>query len=313
MARHVGLDLGGTKVYGAVLDGGEVVAEAKRKTPREGGAVAVVDAMAGVVADLGGLDGVAGVGIGAPGAVDAAAGVIREAPNLAGFGEPVPLAELLRARIGEVPVVLGNDVTAAVLAEHELGAGRGARDWLGIWAGTGVGGGLVLDGAVRRGPTGVAGEIGHTVVDLAGVRVCGCGGRGHLEAYAGRRAMEREARARQAAGERTALVELAGDGPMTSKVFAKALAAGDPVATELLDAAVDALGAAVASAVTLLDVELVVVGGGLADRLGPAFTGRVDAAARARLFPGVVSLRVVPAALADRAGAVGAALLAAGR
>lgn len=313
MARHVGLDLGGTKVYGAVLDGGEVVAEAKRKTPREGGAVAVVDAMAGVVADLGGLDGVAGVGIGAPGAVDAAAGVIREAPNLAGFGEPVPLAELLRARIGEVPVVLGNDVTAAVLAEHELGAGRGARDWLGIWAGTGVGGGLVLDGAVRRGPTGVAGEIGHTVVDLAGVRVCGCGGRGHLEAYAGRRAMEREARARQAAGERTALVELAGDGPMTSKVFAKALAAGDPVATELLDAAVDALGAAVASAVTLLDVELVVVGGGLADRLGPAFTGRVDAAARARLFPGVVSLRVVPAALGDRAGAVGAALLAAGR
>jgi glucokinase len=307
----IGLDLGGTKVFGVVLQGDEVAAEAKRKTPLEGGPEAVVETLAGVVDDLGGATGVEGIGIGAPGAIDEAAGVVRDAPNLPGFDGEVPLAGMLADRVG-VPaqaVRIGNDVSVAVLAEHRLGAGQGVDDMLGVWCGTGVGGGLVLGGTLRRGPTGVAGEIGHTVVKIGGRR-CRCGKRGHLEAYAGRGAMEAIAREQAANGHKTALVRIAGDKRMTSGVFAKALAEDDEVAVELIDGAVEALGAAVASAVTLVDVGLVVIGGGLGDKLGQPFCDRIKAAAAAEVFPGVRGFDVVPCAFPDRSGAIGAALLA---
>jgi glucokinase len=199
-------------------------------------------------------------------------------------------------------------VNVATVAEHQLGAGKGASDVLGVFVGTGVGGGMVLGGQLRRGKEGYAGEIGHIVIRQGGRR-CGCQGLGHLEAYAGRGAMEEIARDRAAHGTRTVLVELAGEGRMTSSVFAAALEQGDPVVVELLDDAVSALGAGIGSAVTLLDVEVVVVGGGLADRLGPAFVGRVEQAAREQLFASASRLRVVPAALGDQAGALGAALI----
>ena len=170
-----------------------------------------------------------------------------------------------------------------------------------------MGGGLILDGHLRRGGTGFAGEIGHTVVHPGGRR-CGCGGTGHLEAYAGRASMEREARDRAAHGRPNQLVELAGDGRMTSSVWANALEARDPVAVELIDTAVAALGVAVANAITLLDLDAVVVGGGLADRLGPTFVGRVEQAARDQVFAQRSAARVVPAALGDESGALGAAL-----
>jgi glucokinase len=141
-------------------------------------------------------------------------------------------------------------------------------------------------------------------------RLCGCGGRGHLEAYAGRAGMERRARDLEAKGNDTILVELAKAKRMTSSVWSKALAAGDQVAIDLIDAAVAALGRAIAGVITTLDLELVVVGGGLADRLGPVFVGRIEQAVRSELFPGGSPVRVVPAELGDRSGAVGAALLA---
>lgn len=311
---HVGLDLGGTKVYGVRLadDGETVVAHAKRKTPTSGSPDDVIEVMAGVVDDLGGMADVAGVGIGSPGAVDPVTGVVRGAANVAPMAghDAVPLAALLGTRLGGVGVRVGNDVSVAVQGELVLGAGRGERDFVGIWVGTGVGGGVVLDGALRAGPHGLAGEIGHTVVDLEGERLCGCGRRGHLEAYAGRGSMEREARARHDGGVHTALVELAGDGRMTSGVWARALGRGDRVAVRLMDDCVESLGCAVASVVTLLDVGLVVIGGGLAEKLGASFTDRIGAAAARRLFPAVGVPRVVPGALGDAAGAVGAALLA---
>ena len=310
----VGLDLGGTKVYGVRLEGDDVVAEAKRRLPLEGTAEDVVDVLAEVAHEVAAGGPIGAVGVGSPGAVDGDTGVVREASNVLGFGgRDVALAELLGERLGAAHVTIGNDVSVAVHAEWVLGAAKGVQDFVGIWCGTGVGGGLVLDGKLRRGPTGLAGEIGHTVVDVDGDRRCSCGRRGHLEAFAGRAALELAARHRHAEGQRTALVELAGDERMTSGVFAKAIAKGDAVATALVDEAIEALGSAVASAVTLLDVPLVVVGGGLADKLGPSFAARIEHEARRRLFPGVRELRVVPGALGDAAGAVGAALLAAGR
>jgi glucokinase len=305
----VGIDLGGTKIYAVVFDGVDVLAEAKRKTPTQGGPLAVVDAMVEVVRDLGPIDDLAGVGVGAPGVIDHDAGTVRQAPNLHGWMEPFGVAEALSAALGGVDVAVDNDVNVGTLAEHRLGAGKGADDVLGVFAGTGIGAGVVLDGVLRRGPTGAAGEIGHMIVRRGG-RVCGCGGRGHLEAYAGRAAMERRARDLERKGRDTMLVDLAPGKRMTSGVFVKALAAGDAVAVELIDDAVGALGVAIASAVSLLDVALVVVGGGLADRLGPSFVARVEEACRADVFPRNPELRIVPAALGDRGGSIGAALMA---
>lgn len=308
----IGIDLGGTKVYGVVVQNEKVKGDAKRKTPTQGGPAGVVETIAGVVDDLGGTGGIKGVGVGAPGAVAHEAGVVRQAPNLAGWQETdVPLGPLVSKALGGVPVFVDNDANVGTLAEHRRGAGQGASDIAGVWVGTGVGGGLILDGRLRRGPTGYAGEIGHTVVVRDNGRVCGCGHKGHLEAYAGRASMEREARARAAAGSTNMLVELAGDGRMTSRIWADALDARDPVALDLIDGAVSALGVALADAVTLLDLDLMVIGGGLADRLGPTFVGRIEQSAREQIFAHGSPARVVPAALGDQSGALGAALMAA--
>jgi len=307
----VGIDLGGTKIYAVVFDGAGVLAEAKTKTPTQGGPLAVVDAMAAVVRDLGPVDDLAGVGVGAPGVIDSVDGTVRQAPNLHGWMEPFGVADALSTALEGVPVAVDNDVNVGTLAEHRLGAGQGADNLLGVFAGTGIGAGVILDGGLRRGPTGATGEIGHMIVRRGG-RLCGCGGRGHLEAYAGRAAMERRARDLERKGRDTVLVDLAPGRRMTSGVFVKALAAGDSVAVELIDEAVGALGVAIASAVSLLDIPLVVVGGGLADRLGPAFVARVEQACLADVFPRNPDLRIVPAALGDRGGSIGAALMAAG-
>jgi glucokinase len=305
------VDLGGTKIYGVLLKGAEVVNEAKVKTPTQGGPLAVVDAIAAMVRGLE-TDSVKAVGVGAPGVVDTETGTVQQAPNLHGWLEPFALGPAISDALDGVRVVVDNDVNVGTLAEHRVGAGRGTRDLLGVFVGTGVGGGLILDGELRRGQTGLAGEIGHVIVEQHG-RQCGCGGKGHLEAYAGRAGLEKRARELEAEGRDTQLVDLAPAKRMTSGVFAKALASGDPVTIELLDEAVVALGVAIASAVTLLDLPLVVVGGGLADRLGPAFVGRIEEATRSRLFAESSALRVIPGELGDRGGATGAGLTAAER
>jgi glucokinase len=304
----VGVDLGGTKVQAVKVEGDDVVAESRRPTPAEG-PESVVAAVAEAVRELGDPDDVAAVGVGAPGAIDFATGVVRRAPNLHGFDRPIALGAMLAEALGVAAVAVDNDVNVAALAEHRLGAGRGSDDLLAVFVGTGVGGGLILGGTVRRGPSGVAGEIGHMIVHDGGRR-CGCGGHGHLEAYAGRAGMERTARKRVEEGHKTKLVKIAGDRRMKSSVFAKALAEDDDLAKELVAEAADALGAALASAVALVDLDRVVLGGGLGDRLGAPFVAAVEDATRARLFVPDAPFTVVPAALGDLAGARGAALLA---
>ena len=249
------------------------------------------------------------VGIGAPGPVDPANGVVHDAPNLAGFADAVPLAALVEAGlVGRghtgVEVRVDNDVNVAARGEWQHGAGRGHDDLLAVWWGTGIGGGLVLNGAVRTGPTGTAAEIGHTTYVPEGV-VCGCGRQGHVEAYAGHAAMEAEARRRHAGGTPNELVALAGDDRMRSKIFAEALDADDPTAHELLRRAVEALGVGIASAVTLLDVDLVVIGGGLGSRLGEASADRIQQAVRRGVYAHP-EVEVVGAELGDDAGVIGA-------
>jgi glucokinase len=251
-----------------------------------------------------------GVGVGSPGVVDADAGTVSGARNLPGWSGSFALAGALGAALA-TDVWLGNDVQVATDAEVALGAARGVRSLLGVFWGTGVGGGIVLGGRPWLG-RGAAGEIGHVVIERDGRR-CPCGRRGCMEAYAGRAALEARARRRHEKGEPTDLFKLMRRHDrtrLTSGIWARALARGDALATELIDDAVSALGAGVASAVNLLDVELVVIGGGLGVRLGEPYVERIAAAMQPHLFADERSPDVRLAALGDLGGALGAARLA---
>lgn len=303
----VGIDLGGTKIFGARIDHGpdgprSTGDVAKRKTPSTSPSD-IADEIARVVGEISEAPDM--VGIGTPGVIDPSSRSVLYAPNLAGFDRPVHLADLVRDRIG-APVVLGNDVNMAALGEVRLGAGRGRTDVLAVWMGTGLGAGLVLDGRLRTGPSGLAGELGHATVVPRG-RACPCGGHGHVEAYIGRRAMEERARELHASGRPTMLVELAGDNKMKSKVFRAAYDAGDEVAVELIDEGLELLGVAVASVVVTVDVSCVVVGGGLGERLADVALDRLRSSLAELRYAGVEP-DVVPASLGDLSGAIGAAV-----
>jgi len=317
MRAAAGIDLGGTKVQGVVVDDeGKLLGQARGRTPVKGGPDAVVDVIADVVKAAAKDAKVAsreldGVGVGTPGLVDGAVGTVQGAANLPGFDQPVPLASLVGRALGVGRVVVDNDVNVSTVAEHRLGAGQGFDDLLVVFVGSGVGGGLVLGGRLHQGAHGAAGEIGHLVVTQDG-ELCPCGRRGCLEAYAGRVALERAARAAAAAGRPTALLaiqERSGRPRMTSGVFADALDSGDPLTHELIERAVQALGTAIASAVNLLDVEAVLIGGGLGDKLGEPFVRRVQTAMVPHLFMAPSPVKVLTSALGDLAGAVGASLL----
>lgn len=303
----IGVDLGGTKILVAgVADDGTVGERGKRDTPRDGPA-SVVSAIAELVEAVG-LPG-APVGIGTPGAVRPD-GSVAHAPNLVGWEGAVPFTDMLRDAMPGRRVRVDNDVNAGALGEVRHGAAAGRTDLLCMFVGTGVGGGLVLDGELRRGPTGVAGEIGHVTVVPDGRR-CGCGLRGHLEAYAGRAGMEAEARRRHGEGTATSLVERAGEKRMKSSAFLKAWEEGDALARELVDEAVDALAIAVAATAMLVDIDLVVLGGGVAEKFGDRMLAPLRAAVADRTYASQ-RIEVVAAALGDDAGVVGAAGLVSG-
>jgi glucokinase len=308
-----GIDLGGTKIQAAIVDAdGAVVSQSRHPTPTSGGphdvAVAMVAALLDAADEAGvETDSLLGVGVGSPGVVDDAAGTVAEARNLPDWEEPYPLRDVLALELG-TGVRLGNDVQVATDAEFALGAGRPYRSILGVFWGTGVGGGIVLDGKPWLGRS-AAGEIGHMVVRDGGRR-CPCGRRGCMEAYAGRLALERRARKRVAAGERTnlfSIMEKRGRDRLSSGVWARSLRAGDAMASELVDEAVAAIAAAAASAVNLLDVEAVIVGGGMGVRLGEPYVRRIEEAMQPHVFAAMPSVHV--AALGDLGGAIGASLL----
>ncbi|MHB1467874.1 MAG: ROK family protein [Solirubrobacteraceae bacterium] len=316
MSTYGGIDLGGTKIQAIVVerDRAHVLGKARHPTPRQGGPQAVVAAIAGALEEAAVQAGVHteqldGVGVGSPGEIDVAAGTVANARNLPAWEGAFPLAAALSERVG-ANVRIGNDVDVATWAEFELGAGRHVDSLLGVFWGTGVGGGLVLDREPWHGRGG-AGEIGHMVVRRGGAR-CPCGRRGCLEAYAGRRAMEGKARREQRKGKRTDLFELMAEHEkpvLTSGIWARALEHQDELATHLIERAVKALGAGIASAVNLLDVELVVLGGGLGTRFGESIAQRIAVAMKPHLFNDHRRPAVRLVELGDLGGAIGASLL----
>jgi glucokinase len=310
-----GIDLGGTKIEAIVVDADNtVLGSSRHPTPSTGGPSAVASQLVTAMRAACTAAGVQssqlqGTGVGSPGVVDEDTGTVSTARNLTGWEGSFELGAALRRELG-TPVFIGNDVQVATNAEFELGAGRPYKSLLGVMWGTGVGGGLILEGKPWLGRGG-AGEIGHMVVRVGGRR-CPCGRRGCMEAYAGRAAMEARARQRQEKGTPTDLFKLMrerGRTKLTSSVWARALEHQDKLATELIDKAVGALGAGIASAQNLLDVEAIVIGGGLGVRLGEPYVKRIRKAMMPHVFNDTHPPDVLLAGLGDLGGALGAALL----
>ena len=309
----IGVDLGGTGLRaGVVTPGGKVRASAKRLTPVPAEAEAVADAIAEVAreaAEAAGIsvDAAAGVGVAAAGAVERDEGMVLAAPNLE--WRNVPLGALLRARLGR-SVALENDVNAATWAEWKVGAGAGAQDLLGVWIGTGVGGGLILGGRLYSGPLRTAGEIGHMVLfpdAPVGAR--------KLEQSTSRAVIARRLLEEAAAGAPTRLRELTADfsRPIDSAMMAEAFRAGDELTVRTITRAMELLGSTIASVVTLLSLQRIVLGGSLTDCLGQDLCDLVQARAREDVFPPeLAGLMVEPSRLGDDAGVIGAALLGRG-
>jgi len=314
MALRGGIDLGGTKIQAAILDADhEVLGSSRRPTPTTGGPAGVAGEIEQALREAASAAQIepatlAGVGVGSPGTIDG--GNVVGARNLPGWEGSYPLASALEDAFG-CKVRVGNDVQVATDAEFKLGAGRGHDSLLGVFWGTGVGAGLILDGEAWTGQ-GAAGEIGHMVVKLDGAH-CTCGRYGCVEAYAGRAAMEAHVRRlHEDKGRKTDLFKLMekhGRARLTSGIWSRALEHGDELATEVIDRAVGALGAGIASALNLLDVEAVVIGGGLGVRLGEPYAKRINAAIQPHLFADFRPPPVSVAALGDLGGAIGASLL----
>lgn len=302
-----GVDVGGTNIeVGLVDDEHQVLARAKRDTP-DGGPDAVIATIVELVESLQQTPDAVGAGI--PGVIHD--GQALTVPNLSNWVAEVDVGAALEQALG-VPVALGNDANLGLLGEWVAGAAHGVDNVLGVWMGTGIGGGLILDGRPFNGSRGAAGEIGHVIVRPGGA-LCTCGRRGCVEAYAGRRSMTAIATAMVEAGRHTSLFEIRdeeGKQRLTSKVWARALREADALAEQLFDMAVETLGIGVASVINTLDVELVVIGGGLAEKLGQDLADRIQQAAAPWMLRPNPDLSWVPASLGDDSGVVGAAALA---
>jgi len=316
MSYRGGIDLGGTKIQAVVIDDDHNVAgQSRRPTPTKGSPAGVAADIAAALQEAAEGAGVEtasliGIGVGSPGKVDDSAGTVTGAKNLPGWAGSFDLRGALEEACG-APVALGNDVQVATDAEFELGAGRPYQSVLGVFWSTGVGGGIVLDGKPWIGRD-AAGEIGHVVVKMGGAQ-CPCGRIGCMEAYAGRLAMELRARKDVERGEKTVLfkiMEERGRTRLTSGVWSRALDRGDDMAERLIERAIRALGAGVGSCVNVLDVEAVIIGGGLGLRLGQPYVDRIRDAMEPHLFANEHPPAVELAALGDLGGAIGASLLA---
>ncbi|MBI4323070.1 MAG: ROK family protein [Candidatus Omnitrophica bacterium] len=310
----VGVDFGGTNIkVGCVTPRGRVVRRLVLPTRAHTTPETFLDGVEGAIARLCAAltirrSQVRGVGVGVAGLVDGSRGVIYRLVNVPGGWEGVALRRLLERRL-RCPCAIENDVNAVALGEWRFGAGRGTRHSVYVTLGTGVGGGLVVDGKLVRGIAGTAGEIGHTGVRLNGPR-CACGRRGCLEAFVGTAGIVRRARQAIRAGNRP-LERLAArhGGRLSPELVSRAARAGDRAAREIWQEVGCYLGAALANVVNLLSPERIVIGGGVAGAW-PWFRGRLRATVRELAFAVPArACQIVRAQLGDDAGIIGGAML----
>jgi glucokinase len=306
----VGIDVGGTRIAAGLVERkGRIMRDAKRLTPKNG-PFAVVDAIIELAGEV--LQGtqpseIAGVGIGLPAQIDFLRQSVEFCTNLPLAG--VDVRSLVMSRL-KLEVTIDNDGNLAAFGESRYGAAKGARDFLTITLGTGVGGGLFVGGEPYRGSRGLGGEIGHTVVDLDGPP-CPCGGTGHLEAFLGRPAIAAKGREAAAEYKGAAIRDAAGGDAdaVTAESVIIAAKQGDPVATEILLEAGDVLGRGLVGFVNMLNPKLIVIGGGVGEA-ADMLVQRAEQVMQAEALAGRRDVKVVQAVLGNDAGILGAAALA---
>jgi len=316
MASYIlGLDLGGTKVSAAVFDAeNQILSRARAKSRAWRDQEEVFDTIVQVghkAIERSGVSAkkIAAVGIGSPGPLDPDTGYVIESANLSFTNFP------LGPRLSEefkCPAVIDNDVNVGTYGEFKAGAASDARDALGIFVGTGIGGGIIINGKLYHGFSKNAGEVGHIVIKADGPR-CGCGRRGCLESLASRVAITRDIRRAVKQGERTQLAKIAEkkNEIIPSNALKKAYKDGDKVAVKVLDNAARYIGIGIGSLVNVLGPEVVVLGGGVVEAMGDGFIERIERTARKVAFDfAIKEVRFVRAGLGDDAGMVGAAMLA---
>lgn len=311
----VGVDLGGTKILaGAFTHQLKCIGRSKMSTKAQRGADAVIERVARCIQDV--IDEcdldvkrLRGVGIGAPGAVEPEAGRVIFAPNLA--WDDIPLKRELEKQLG-VPVFVENDANVCTLGVYETELGGKPQTMVGIFLGTGIGAGIVLNGELYSGFNRTAGEIGHTILEVGGPK-CSCGNRGCFEALAGRQAIFRRIQSAVKAGEKTVLTEMLGDGllDMRSGDLRKALRRGDKLVERIVEEAAEYTGIAVANIINILNPQVVVLGGGIMDALEDEMLAIIVETAKDYALDGTAKgIEIISSKLGDDAGIVGAAVLA---
>jgi glucokinase len=315
----IGIDLGGTKILAAVIDAqGNVLGTGKKSTQAEKGPDAVIERIEKTMEEAMAeakvkKERVAAIGIGAPGVIDSARGVVRHLTNLPGWRD-VELAKALR-RWHNVPVVLSNDVRVAAVGEHRVGAGKGSHSMIAVFVGTGIGGGIIINDKPWVGLRSSAGEVGHMITLADGPFAVGGGIRGGVEALASRSAIDRDLRAGIAAGRKSVLPDLLkekGGETITSSVLAKAVSKNDPLTLEVLRRAAYYLGLHAASLINMLDPEVLVYGGGVIEGLGEWMLAQIRDVAKQHAINkhDLDRVKIVEAKLGEQAGVIGAALMA---
>ncbi len=312
----VGVDLGGTKILSGIFKNPlECIGTAKVSTKSQRGVEAVVERIARCIedavdeADLS-LKQVAGVGIGAPGAVDFASGTVIFAPNMEGWKD-VPLKKDLEKALG-VPVFVENDCNIAALGVHVAELKGKPKHLVGMFVGTGIGGGLIINGELYPGFNHTAGEIGHMVVDVDGPKCC-CGNKGCLEALASRTAIFQQIKAGVKDGEKTILTEMLGDdlSDLRSNDLRKAIRRGDKFVDRIIESASEYIGIATANLINILGPEVVVLGGGVIEALADEMMGVIVETAQDYAMPGTMKgVEIIASKLGDSAGITGGAVLA---
>jgi glucokinase len=317
----IGIDLGGTKILGVRAErDGSVLARLRWPTQASKGPDMVIGRIADMIGRLMPPQGVEAIGVAAPGPLNPDRGEVYNPPNLPGW-ETVPLRSLLYERLARngiradrMPIVLIKDASAAALAEFTFGAGaehkagRKIKHLVYLTISTGIGGGVVSDGRLVAGATGMAAELGHIVIDLNGPR-CYCGGIGCLEAMASGTALAREGAVVVAARKPTAMARMVGHDPrkVTAATVIRAAQEGDPLARQLMDREGQLVGTGVVNCIHAFNPELVVLGGGVSMHAGELLFAPVRAAVHQRLMPAFAgTFEIVPAALGDASGALGA-------
>jgi glucokinase len=317
----LGIDLGGTKTLAAIVDvtTGEVISSERKRTRAEKGQEYVsqhvinLSTAALESAKLPTGSKIIGIGIGAAGQIDRKNGVVLDAPNLG--VKDMPMADILSKQFGK-PAAVGNDVEVAALGEYIYGAGRGYSTFVVIFVGTGIGGGIVQNGHLYSGLTGTAGEIGHMTIQ-AGGRICPCGSRGCLEAYASRTSMTKAIMAEIHHGRDSVLTEEAelqmmeGETIIRSGILASALNRGDALVKEIVTESADFLGYGLASVMNFYNPECIILGGGVIEAIDLLFEQAVHRARITALADPGRKTKIIRAKLGDFSGVVGAACLGA--